>query len=357
MAQPADEFRQILAETSAPEYWREQILVSQRDRMVTAAATAVGINMTFLLPYSMLKRGWDRDFRGLAVFDLATGLFVPFLLATSCVVIAAAAQFHAQYDPGLLGEAERTPITEKQEGGFQKNLNGLVDYHIQQQADAGDEVAADEIKESRLTPADKQLAAMLVTRDAFLLANSLEDLTGETIAQKVFGIGVLGMAISTIIILMLINGFTICEMVGQPSQGLLYRFGCFLPGFTGALGFLWLWGDQQARFWLAVPTSVFGMVLLPIAYVTFFLMMNNRQILGKYLPQGGQRLGVNLLMLIAVLAATIGAGWSIWGRTLLVPGTGIMVRWVGIALVVGFVALALVVHFIRLAAATGKASK
>merc|ERR1711964_245377 len=128
LVQPADQFSLLLAETSAPEFWREQILVSQRDRMVTAAATAVGINMTFLLPYSMLKRGWDRDFRGLAVFDLATGLFIPFLLATSCVVIAAAAQFHARYDPGLLGEAERTPITEKQEGGFQKNIAGLVSH-------------------------------------------------------------------------------------------------------------------------------------------------------------------------------------------------------------------------------------
>ena len=27
--------------------------------MIAAAATAVGINMTFLLPYSMLARGWD----------------------------------------------------------------------------------------------------------------------------------------------------------------------------------------------------------------------------------------------------------------------------------------------------------
>ena len=63
---------------------------TKRDRMVAAAATAVGINMTFLLPYSMLKRGWDEQFCGLVKFDLATGLFVPFLLATSCVVIASA---------------------------------------------------------------------------------------------------------------------------------------------------------------------------------------------------------------------------------------------------------------------------
>ena len=53
--EPASKFTEIIAQSSNPDYWREVILSSQRDRMVTAAATAVGINMTFLLPYSMLR--------------------------------------------------------------------------------------------------------------------------------------------------------------------------------------------------------------------------------------------------------------------------------------------------------------
>ena len=344
--EPASRFSEILPQTSAPDLWRELILNSQRDRMVTAAATAVGINMTFLLPYSMLKRGWDREFRGLAIFDLSTGLFIPFFLATSCVVIAAASRFHGQYDLGLVGEGPRTEITEKLSGSYEKNLAGVAkQMAIQEGHDSADRIAA--IQSDVFNANDRHIAAMLVSRDAFLLANSLEDLTGKTIAQTVFGIGVLGMAISTIIILMLINGFTVCEMLGLPSSGALHRIGCYLPGLTGAFGFLWLWGDDQARFWLAVPTSVFGMVLLPIAYVTFFLMMNNEKILGKDLPQGGRRAGLNLIMLIALTAATIGAGWSIWGRTQTIPGTAIMVRWIGIALVAVFVLLAVIVQVAR----------
>ena len=100
--EPAESLRSLIAESSAPEYWREIVVSAQRDRMVAAAATAVGINMTFLLPYSMMKRGWDRDFRGLAKFDLATGLFIPFVIATSCVVITAATQFHANPEAGLI---------------------------------------------------------------------------------------------------------------------------------------------------------------------------------------------------------------------------------------------------------------
>ena len=108
------------------EFWRAKILATQTDRMIAAAGTAVGINMTFLLPYSMLKRGWNKDFRGLAGFDLATGLFIPFLLATSCVVIASATQFHGQYDPALLGEGEMTPRVEKLVGGYNAQLDGRL---------------------------------------------------------------------------------------------------------------------------------------------------------------------------------------------------------------------------------------
>ncbi|MEQ9067267.1 MAG: divalent metal cation transporter, partial [Gimesia chilikensis] len=102
---PSPEFAGVLSEAGQyADYWKNLIVGNQQKVMITAAATAVGINMTFLLPYSMRAKGWDKDFRGLAMFDLSTGLFVPFVLATSCVVIAAASQFHAKPAAGLLGE-------------------------------------------------------------------------------------------------------------------------------------------------------------------------------------------------------------------------------------------------------------
>ena len=157
------------------------------------------------------------------------------------------------------------------------------------------------VKPKNQTTLDKQLAAMLVSRDAFQLAGSLENLTGnKAVSQTVFGIGVLGMAVSTIIILMLINGFTVTEMLGAEIGGMKHRIGSILPGITGALGFLFLWGDGDARFWLAVPTSVFGMVLLPIAYITFFLMINSKSLMGDALPQGNKRIALNAAMLVAL---------------------------------------------------------
>ena len=38
----------------------------------------------------MLNKGWGKKHRGLAIFDLSTGMVIPYVLATSCVAIAAA---------------------------------------------------------------------------------------------------------------------------------------------------------------------------------------------------------------------------------------------------------------------------
>ncbi len=186
--------------------------------------------------------------------------------------------------------------------------------------------------------ADRQLAAMLVKKDAFALASALENLFGEGgLTQKIFGVGVLGMAISTIIILMLINGFCVTELTGRSDDVVVYRLGAIYPGVCGGLGFLALWGDEQARFWLAVPTSNFGMVLLPIAYITFFLMMNSRSLLGDAMPTGFTRVLVNAVMILAISVATLGAGLSIWAN----------VRWFGVIAAGLFAVLVVLVNVFR----------
>ena len=372
LSEPADKFKEIIKKSSDQKYWTDTILGSQRDRMVTAAATAVGINMTFLLPYSMLRKGWGREHRGLASFDLGIGLFVPFFLATTCVVIASASQFHGKFDEGLLDSNQTDAASHGLKGNFRKNISAKAKVFIgeaelkaaeQAQSAFEKEVAAKKKElgkdwkkavdenatlgklgpwydavNARVPEADRQLAAMLISRDAFQLAGSLEKLTGSsTVSQTIFGIGVVGMAISTIIILMLINGFCLSEALGVEMGGVIHRTGAVLPGITGALGFLWLWGDGDARFWLAVPTSVFGMVLLPIAYFTFFCMINSKDLLGDALPKGAKRIALNLAIGLALLAAAIGAGWSIWSK----------VQWIGVGAVGVFILLAWFGHGYR----------
>lgn len=381
--QPAEGLRGFIADSSNPDYWTAEVVSIQKNTMIAAAATAVGINMTFLLPYSMLRKGWDKTFRGLATFDLSTGLFIPFLLATSCVVIAAASQFHAQA-PDISPDTTAVMMA----GDARKNLDKMVEAQDKdayealkkpQEAHAekieakktelaktlSEEKIAEQLKEdptlglgagpldlyvdANAKLADKQLAVMVIKRDAGALAGSLEKVTGnKTVAQTVFGLGVVGMAISTIIILMLINGFTFTEALGVKTSGTMHRVGSYLPAFTGAFGFLFLWSAvPDAKFWLAVPTSRVGMILLPVAYITFFLMMNNKKLMGDNMLQGGKKIAVNIVMIAAILVATFGCAISLWETNMPIPGTNQRVRPYLMGFVAAFALLAVVVQIMR----------
>lgn len=301
-------------------YWSDLIVGKQRDVLMTAFATAVGINMTFLLPYSMLGRGWGREHRGLSIFDLSTGMFIPFVIATSCVVIAAANQFYTQPYPGLVATEDGAV---PQDSKAAQEFNGLIEGRIRatlatespgETASWSDEQWNEAVASQReaVSEAEQRLAATLVTRDAQDLARSLQPLfEGRLFADIIFGFGVLAMALSTISLLMLISGFVVCEVFDRPSTGWLFRFGT-LAAATGALGpFYW----SKAAFWLAVPTSVFGLVLLPIAYLTFLLLINQRSLLGDAMPRGFKRFAANVVMTIATAVAIFASSWAVWSKS------------------------------------------
>jgi Mn2+/Fe2+ NRAMP family transporter len=292
--------------------WTSLIAGDQRDIIIAAFGTAVGINMTFLLPYSMLRKGWTPEHRGLAMTDLGIGLFVPFFLATSCIVIAAASQFHGKTDDIIA--ADGTVIAAKA-GSFAGVADRFVKVRFADEIaalpEAGRAARVTELREA-LTVPDRKVAAMLVSRKDSDLAKSLSALAGEGVGRIVFGVGVLGMALSTIIILMLINGFCLCEALGRPGDRKLHFLGSLIPGVIG-LCFPLIWNDQS-RAKLAVPTSVIGASLLPIAYFTFLLLMNSPKLLGDAMPRGGKRIALNALMIFATGVATFGSIWALRGK-------------------------------------------
>ncbi|MHC4546549.1 MAG: divalent metal cation transporter, partial [Planctomycetota bacterium] len=318
-------------------FWTNMIVGQQRDVMISAAATAVGINMTFLLPYSMLRKGWDKYFRGLAIFDLSTGLFIPFIIATGCVVIASSSQFHGQPAVGFVSEVPGGQITGEPAKNlvvpYQKLLASRLKFEIGERKFNNLSPKRVMQQSAALPWADKRMAAMLVKRDAFNLADTLAPLTGPVIAQYVFGLGVMGMAMSAATMLMTINGLCLCELLGRPPRGWTQRIGSLMVS-VGALGpFFW----YDAAPYLAIPTSVFAMVLLPIAYFAFFLLMNQKSFLGENMPIGGKRILWNVLMALAAGAASFGSVWSLWSK----------LQWKGIGILVGFIVLCIVVHFVR----------
>jgi Mn2+/Fe2+ NRAMP family transporter len=355
-------------------FWSSSIVAQQRDVMIGAAATAVGINMTFLLPYSMLARGWDKPFRGLARFDLSTGMAIPYVVVTSCVVIASAFAFHGKVDEAFLStdpEVMRTseiyvgargPLTARvqKELGLQAAAQASTDQFDAWKATLSEkdqQLDAERLQErfetvqgfamwdklsdgergqlfADLPDAEKRLAGTLVKRDAFQLAKSLAPLLGDNWANWVFGLGVLGMGFSSIIILMLINGYVFRELAPAAYEKPAHILGCVVAGLCGALWPLIWKGESQ--FWLAILTSTFGAMLLPIAYITFFFMMNNEELLGDEKPRGMALVGWNVLMGFSVAGALLAAGSAI-SQKMIDPVAGPTI--IGIAVFFGLMVL------------------
>ena len=339
LSNPADTVVPFI-EAVAPnfqDFWRGLIVGQQRDVMIAATAAAVGINMTFLLPYSMLRKGWDKHFRGLAIFDLSTGLFIPFILATGFVVIASASRFHTVVAPGFVPETPAGSVTVEPAENLVKPYNNLLTQRLKFEigAEAFEQLSEQEKKQrlEALPYADKRMAAMLVKRDNLNLADALAPLTGSFLAQVVFGLGVMGMGISAATVLMTINGLCLCELLNRPARGWTQRIGSLIVSVGALAAIFW----NKPAPWLAMPTSVFCIILLPIAYFAFLLLMNQKTMLGDNMPRGGKRVLWNVLMIIATAVATLVSIWSLWSR----------IGWWSIIVVGAFVGLILVVHFMR----------
>ena len=310
LTSPAESYLPFLEKTGEfRSFWENKIVGLQQDVMISAAATAVGINMTFFMPFVLLRRKWGREHRGLAKFDLWTALLIPYIVATSCVVIAAGTRFNGKPESAYNNEGQI-------HANLEKGYLDLATSRAQLEWEPNEYNALAPVQQEAilqaLPEADRQLAAMLVKRDAFNLAESLESLfESKAFSHYVFGIGVLGMALSTIIILMTINGHAVCEVLGKPHSGSTFLGGALIAGL-GVLGpFFW----KDAAFWLAVPTSILGFTLIPVAYLSFFLLMNNLQVLGRERPEGTARFIWNLFMILALVVMGMAAIYVAWNKS------------------------------------------
>jgi Mn2+/Fe2+ NRAMP family transporter len=138
-----------------------------------AIGASVGINMTFLLPYSLLAKGWGKSHRKLLRWDLTMTMFLPFVLVTSLIIIGMANTVYP-FDP------------------------------------------ARDIK-----PIDA--------------AASLQQVMGGTLGRVLFDLGFMAMTCGAISTHMVVCGFTVCEMFGLEYTVWRYRIFTLVPA-VGLLG-------------------------------------------------------------------------------------------------------------------------
>ncbi len=68
-----------------------------------------------------------------------------------------------------------------------------------------------------------------------------------------------------------------------------------------------------APIWLPVIASALAFTMLPIAYISFFILNNKRSYMGDAVGKGWKRIVVNVILLVAVIMALVGAGIKIKG--------------------------------------------
>ncbi|NUQ61521.1 MAG: divalent metal cation transporter [Pirellulales bacterium] len=213
---------------------------------------AVGINMTFLYPYSLLAKGWGEHHKTLSRWDLVMSMFLPFVLVTSLVMVGMAVT--GVYNP------------------------------------------ASEIVREGMKPLDASKA--------------LTGILGENLGRIIFDLGLIGMTCGAISTHMVVCGFTLCEMFGLEYTVWRYRLFTLAPAI-GILGVA-----TTTPMWLPIVASAICFTMLPVAYLLFFIMNNRRSYIGDAVGKGLGRAAFNLILMVAILMATIGAGIQVKQRVI-----------------------------------------
>jgi hypothetical protein len=121
---------------------------------------------------------------------------------------------------------------------------------------------------------------------------------GMFFSRIIFGLGILGMALSSITMHMLICGFAACEVFGVEPGGWRYRLACLIPAPAVVGVVLW----KYIGTWIAIPTSAICGLMLPIAFISFFILNNSKKYLGDAKPTGLKALAWNVAMIISICA-------------------------------------------------------
>jgi hypothetical protein len=110
-------------------------------------------------------------------------------------------------------------------------------------------------------------------------------------------------------------------MFDKPHGGIYHKIGIV----CGATGILWpMWWTGGSKAFLAIVTSTIGYILLPIAFLAFFIMMNSKKVLKDGLPKGNKKLIWNIMMGVSLLVTGAAAAHTATTKSLSYNGDPIM---------------------------------
>ncbi|WP_133468073.1 hypothetical protein [Paraglaciecola marina] len=206
--------------------------------MMAALGSAVGINMTFIYGFTLLHKRWGPSHVELSRYDIGMGLVLPYILVTSLISIAAAGAFF----------------------GSEMDIQG------------------------KLSPTQAGKMFMSAGLD-------------EVTSRLIFAFGILGMAVGSLVMHMLCCGSAAAAMFKWSEGSLKYKLALLAP--TPAVLGVFVWASMGA--YVVLPTSAICGFLLPIAYIGWAILHNNKEYMGTAMPTGINRYAFNAAMALCIL--------------------------------------------------------
>ncbi|MFZ9075435.1 MAG: hypothetical protein ACO2Z3_06500 [Flavobacteriaceae bacterium] len=327
-------FEALLSQTGEfRSFWEENLVSRQKELILITFSSTLGVNLLFSLPLLLLGRGWRRDHNQFAKFNLFLGLFIPFVLCSSCLTILSAVA-HQKMIHSLNEEVSvNTKYSESET--IRNLLKERIIFEIgEEQFQSLPPFQQDEKIESLSKP-NYILAHLVSQSDTKKWIHYLSD-SGKEPVKYLLGIVVLLISFSTIVILMVLNGHLICEILGKPHKGAPFQTGSLLLAVSSIGPFVW--SDQDA--WVADPSYFLSLAIIPYILLSFLLMLNSKELLGRQYPQGIKGFSLNLGVCLSFLLLGSCSFYLVWNHTWgSFPIGQVLVTLIGILVLIGYFSL------------------
>ena len=260
----------------------------------------------FGLPLLLLNRNWRRSHDRFSKFNLFTTGFLPFSIVSVCLTLLSTITF--QQREVMIPEDELLESAVVVDILNQRIVHEIGNERFMQMAPFQQDAFIDALNND-----EKRLASIIAGKSVKQWIASLSK-AGGIYFTYLLGVTIFAITLSTIVILMIINGHLVCEVLGKPHKGPAFQSGALLLAIASIGPFVW--SDQDN--WVSDPTYFISLAILPFALLSFTLVLNNPNIMGRMRPtgMGGYFInaGIILSFIFSALPRFILFGMNIWAH-------------------------------------------
>ena len=283
-------------------FWEEKILLKQRELALVCFSSTLGVNLMFALPLLLLNRNWRRSHDRFSKFNLFTTGFLPFSIVSVCLTLLSTTAFQQRdvivSDVELLKDVVTVDL-----------LNQRIVHEIGSERFKDMAPFQQDALLSALSNDEKRLASVIAGKSVKQWIASLSQ-TGGTYFTYLLGFTIFAITLSTIVILMIINGHLVCEVLGKPHKGPAFQSGSLLLAIASIGPFVW--SDQDN--WVSDPTYFISLAILPFALLSFALVLNNPSIMGRMRPNGMGGYFINAGIILSFVFLGSSSFYLVWNE-------------------------------------------